>query len=300
MSDMAFAQEGIVVLLDGFDAGAVLEAIPKYRVTRICVAPPQLYQLVDHPARATTDTSSLLQILYTGCAASPQRIARALEAFGPILTQAYGMTEAMGITTLTPPEHATPRLLTTVGKPLPIVELTIRDPATDEAVPEGRTGEICVRSPFVMDGYWRDPEATARALRGGWLHTGDVGYLDATGHLHLVDRLASMIKSRGIKVYPATVEDVLLAHPTVAQAAVYRVVDKDEVEHVHATVVPQRGRSIDPAELRLHLEHKLSATHVPAQIEVRDTLPALDSGKPDKRRLSLEAERAAGWRAAEG
>jgi fatty-acyl-CoA synthase len=206
------------------------------------------------------------------------------------------MTEAMAISTLGPPAHRNPKLLTTVGLPLPVVQLGIRDPRTGEDLPAGQSGEICVRSPFLMDGYWRDPEATAQTLRGGWLHTGDIGYLDDEGYLHLVDRLARMIKTRGVKVYPATIEDVLLAQPTVAQAAVYRAVDTDQVEHVYAAVEPRRGATIDPAELRVQVERKLSATHAPVRIIVLDALPLLDSGKPDERRLRFEAEIAAGWR----
>lgn len=295
-SDLALSRDGTVVLLDAFDPGEVLSAIAKYRVTRLCLAPPQLYQLVEHPARATTDTSSLQQILYTGCAASPARIQRAIEAFGPILTQVYGMTEAMGVTMLLPPAHASAELLATVGRPLPRVQLAIREPGSDVDLPAGQTGEVCVHSPFNMLGYWRDPEATARTVRDGWLRTGDVGYLDEAGYLHLVDRLASMIKSRGIKVYPTTIEDVLLAHPAVEQAAVYKVVDDREVEHVHAAVAIRRGAHVDADELRLHVERNLSATHAPAKISLLDALPLLDSGKPNKRRLSLDAEITAGWR----
>lgn len=295
-SDLAFLRDGVVVLLDTFDAGAVLAAIAEYRVTRVTLAPPQLYQLVEHPARPTTDMSSLQQILYQGCAASAPRLVRALEALGPILTQLYGMTEAMGISVLLASEHANPRLRMTVGRPLPQVEVAIRAPDSDSDLEVGETGEVCVRSPFIMAGYWHDPVATARTIRGGWLRTGDLGYMDSDGYLHLVDRLASMIKTRGIKVYPTTIEDVLLSHRAVAQAAVYKVVDNDSVEHVHAAVAVRGGAKVDPDELREHVERNLSATHAPVKISILDTLPLLDTGKPNKRRLSQDAEMSAGWR----
>jgi fatty-acyl-CoA synthase len=293
--NFVLATGGNVVLHDGFDPAVVLAAIARHRVTRLSLAPPQLYQLVDHPARATTDVSSLQQIIYSACAAAPRRIAQAMEAFGPVLTQVYGSSEAAGISILGPSEHGTPKLLTTAGRPLPIVEVAIRDPqGADLSV--GQAGEICVRSPFMMSSYWRDPEATARALRAGWLHTGDVGYLDDEGYLHLVDRLAGGIKTPGMMVYPASIEEVLLAHPTVTQAAAFKVVDADEVEHVYAAVVPHHGGTVDVAELRFLVEHKLSMQHAPAEIIVLDALPLLGTGKPNKRLLSFEAEIAAGWR----
>ncbi|WP_394849573.1 AMP-binding protein [Pendulispora brunnea] len=292
--DAALAGEGSVVLHEGFDATRVLDAVAKHRVTRLYVATPQLYQLVDHPARATTDTSSIRQLVYTGCTASPRRLAHAVEAFGPVLIQMYGMTEAWAISVLPPPDHFQPKLLTTVGRPLPGVQVAIRDPHTGEDLPRGQTGEVCVCSPYIMDGYWRNPELTARALRAGWLHTGDLGYLDDEGYLHLVDRLGSMIKTRGIKVYPAAVENALLTHPAVAHAAVYGVADADEVEHVHAAVVPYAGAAVDVNALREHVERALTAGHAPVAISILAELPLLESGKPDKRRLRFEAEVAAG------
>jgi fatty-acyl-CoA synthase len=294
-ADKELVGNGAVVLHDGFEASAVLAAIAKHRVTRLYLAPPQLYQLVDQLPRTSTDTSSLKQIIYAGCTASPRRITRALDAFGPILAQLYGTTEGGMISMLLPSEH-TPKLLTTVGRP--IHGVAIRDERTGEDLRVGQTGEVCVRR--TMDGYWRDPEATRQRFRDGWFHTGDVGYLDDEGYLHLVDRVARMIKSRGIKVYPAAIEGVLLEDTAVAQASVYGVVDTDAVEHVYATVVPYEGAAVDPERLCAAVERKLSGTHVPARIIVRDKLPLLDSGKPDERSLRFEAEVAAGWRQPSG
>ena len=293
-TDAVLMSEGTVVLHQGFDPAAALAAISKYRITRLCLTPPQLYKLVEYLTRATTDISSVQQIIYSGCIASPRRIAQALEVFGPILTQVYGMAETTAISMLGSADHKNPKLLMTVGRP--VVEMAIRDPRTQEDLPAGQTGEVCVRSLAMMEGYWHDPEATAKRLRDGWLRTGDVGYLDSEGYLHLVDRLDRMIKTQGIKVYPATVEDVLLAHPTVGQAAVFKVVDADEIEHIYAAVVPRHGATVDPAELRVYIERELSAAYVPVEISVLDALPLMESGKPDTRRLSFEVERAAGWR----
>jgi fatty-acyl-CoA synthase len=293
-ADMAMSCGSTIVLHDGFDAARVLEAICKHRVTRLYLTPPQLYQLVDHPARATTDLSSLNAIMYTGCTASPSRLAQAVEAFGPILLQVYGASEALSVSMLLPPDHLDPKRLSSVGRPPGVVEVSIRDPHTAEALPLGQTGEVCVRSPVVMRGYWQNPALTAQTLRNDWLHTGDVGYMDDEGYLYLVDRLASMIKRAGLKLYPATIENVLLSHPSVAQAAVYGVADADNLEHVHASVVLRPGHEIDSAELREHVARSLSPAHAPAAIAVLAELPSLDSGKPDKRRLRFDAEIAAG------
>lgn len=294
--DVTLGLGGVVVLRDGFEAADVLATVSKYRVTHLYVTPPQLYQLVDHPTRVGSDLSSLRLVGYAGCTATPAKIARAAEAFGPILSQVYGLTEAAGISSLLGADHLDPKLLGTVGRPFPLVEIAIRDPQTGEDLPVGKSGEICVRTPFMMEGYWCDAELTAQKLRGGWLHTGDVGFVDDGGYLHLIDRLAGMIKTNGIKVYPSTVESALLGHPAVAQAAVYGVTDAENVEHVQAAVVLSRGAAIDPAELRDHVQSALSHVNVPIGITLLDELPLSATGKPDKRRLRFEFETAAGWR----
>ncbi|MGW4130847.1 AMP-binding protein [Amycolatopsis japonica] len=288
--DDAVASGGMIVLHEGFDAGAVLEAVERHRVNRVYLATPQLYDLLDHPALGTTDHSSLRELYYGGSPASPVRLSRAAEVFGAKLIQIYGTTESWVIAALSPEEHLKPELLTTVGKAVPFVQVGIRDPHVRHELPAGKTGEICVRSPMMMDGYWKRPDLTSRVLIDGWLHTGDVGYLDENGYLYLVDRLADMIKTNGIKVYPAEVENALLAHPDVAQAAVFGVADEDNVEYMHAIAVPRRGRDVDPADLAAQVARVLSPSHVPAEIRLRAELPLTDAGKPDKLRLREEAK----------
>lgn len=173
-ADFALAAGGTVVLQDGFAAEEVLGAVERHRVSRAYLPPHLLHRLLDHPLLAATGTGSLRRVGYTGCAPSPRRLAEATRRLGRVLHQTYSLTETGPISRLSPDEHLDPRLLTTAGRPYPDTEVRILD---EEGVPlpPGRTGEICVRTPTAMAGYWRDPELTARVLREGWLHTGDLG-----------------------------------------------------------------------------------------------------------------------------
>jgi len=288
--DDVVAAGGTVILHQGFDAGAVLRAVEQHRVTRLYLAAPQLYALLDHPDLAGTDHSSLSDLYYGGCPASPDRLAQAVEVFGPVLAQIYGTTESSVIAALDKEEHLKPELLGTVGRPMPFVQVSIRDPEDGRELPAGENGEIVVNSPMVMDGYWNEPDLTARTLTDGWMRTGDIGHLDADGYLHLVDRMAGVVKTGGIKVYPAEVENVLLRRDDVAQAAVFGATGDDAVEHVHAVVVPRAGADVDPDRLRADVSRALSPSHAPDRVELRGELPLTDAGKPDKLRLQAAAE----------
>jgi fatty-acyl-CoA synthase len=290
MADAVLASEGTIVLHEGFSPGEVLRCVSAHRITRMFVAGPQLYELLEHPALGATDTSSLRQILYGGTPASPARLAQAVEAFGPVLVQTYGTTETWEIGTLRQQDHLDPALLSTSGRISPGAEVVVLEPDGDHEVPVGAIGEVCVRSPGMLSGYWQDPDLTARALRGGWFHTGDLGFFDIRGYIHLVGRLADVIKYSGIKIYPVEVENVLLEQEGVAQAAVYGVLDADNVEHVHATVVRRPGAEVTVAELRDRVAKVLSPLHAPAVVTFSPALPLISSGKPDKRRLRAEAQ----------
>ncbi|MFI9051725.1 class I adenylate-forming enzyme family protein [Streptomyces sp. NPDC053427] len=299
MADATIASGGSVVLHEEFEAGAFLEAMSAHRVTRTFLAVPHIYALLDHPAFASADLTSLQQLVYGGCPASPARLEQALRAFGPALIQTYGTTESWGISVLTPPDHLRPELLGAAGRPIPGVAVVIRDPETGRELPPAATGEVCVQSPVMMDGYWGDDDRSRSALRDGWLYTGDIGCLDDEGYLYLVGRLDDVIKSKGEKVHPAAVESALLSHPRVSQAAVFGVRDGDKVDHVHATVVlydgpdgnPGSGQEPDSwlATLREHVTTTLSPFHAPAVIALRERMPLTASGKPDKQLLRTEA-----------
>ncbi len=289
MADAALATGGMLFLYQDFEPGAVLEAIAEHRISRVFWAAPQIYQVLDHPTLGQTDTSSLSLILYGGTPASRDRLAQGLRVFGPVFVQTYGTTETWEIGTLSRQDHLDPALLGSSGCPSPGTRVVVRDPDTGTELPAGETGEICVQSPGMLNGYWNDPVLTARTLSGGWFRTGDLGYFDERGYLHLIDRLAHVIKYNGVKVYPTAVENALLRHPDVAQAAAFGVADSDRVEHVHAAVVPRAGRAVTEAELRQHIALSLSAEYVPHVITLRSELPFISSGKLDKQRLKREA-----------
>ncbi|WBB80362.1 AMP-binding protein [Micromonospora sp. WMMD882] len=287
-ADDTLASGGVVVLHDGFDAGAVLDAVAEHRVTRLLVSPSQLYLLLDHPAIDRADLSSVRVLSYTGAPASPERLALAAKRFGPVLLQVYGTSEAAAISMLTPVEHGDPALLGTAGRPV-FAEVRVRDETDGRDLPTGGVGEIQVRTSYGMTRYVADPELTARTLRDGWFHTGDLGFLDANGYLTICGRRGEVIKTNGIKIYPAVVERALMTHPGVAQAAVFAVVDGDRVEHLHAAVVPRDGHDLTGDELREHVATRLSGKQAPARFHLRAALPLTGIGKPDKARLAAEA-----------
>ncbi|MEU5545988.1 AMP-binding protein [Streptomyces sioyaensis] len=295
MADRTLQAGGTVVLLDDFDPATALAAIERERITDLFLLPPLLYQLMDHPDAQHTDTSSLRLLTYGGCQASPARIADAVRAFGPVLVQGYGQNEAGGISVLTQDDHdpERPDRLRTAGKALPGVEVAIRDESGRD-LPAGEHGEVCVRSDMIMQGYWKQPELTAEVLRDGWLHTGDIGFLDDEGYLTIVDRLKDMIVVVGGHVYTTELEDLLNSHPQVLQSAVFGVRDADRMERVHAAVVRAPGSSVDAAQLCTMVRTERGAMYEPARVTFVDALPLTDAGKPDKKELRRQAEQEAG------
>ncbi|MCB5909488.1 AMP-binding protein [Streptomyces pinistramenti] len=293
MADNTLNAGGTLVLLDDFDPAAALAAIERERITDLFLLPPLLYQLMDHPDAQHTDTSSLRRLTYGGCQASPARIADAIRAFGPVLMQGYGQNEAGGISILLPEDHdlERPDRLRSAGKVLAEVEVAIRDEQGRD-LPAGEHGEVCVRSEMIMQGYWKQPELTAEVLRDGWLHTGDIGFLDADNYLTIVDRIKDMIVVVGGHVYTTELEDLLNTHPEVQQSAVFGVRDADRMEQVHAVVIPVPGSGVDAQQLRDMVRAERGAMYEPAHVTFADALPLTDAGKPDKKLLRVQAEAA--------
>ncbi|MFK0265895.1 AMP-binding protein [Streptomyces angustmyceticus] len=295
LADATLAAGGTVVLHRAFDPAAVLAAVARHRITHLWLLPPLLYRLLDDPALPTTDLGSLTRISYGGCAASPARLARAAEVFGPVLFGMYGQAEAMSITEARPEDHLRtgPGGRITAGRALPGVTLAVRD-ADGRDLPAGERGEVHVRSAAVMNGYWKQPGETAQVLAAdGWLRTGDVGVLDDEGRLYLVDRIKDVIIVVGGHVHPAEVEDLLHTHPAVAHCAVYGVRGADETEEVHAAVVPAPGRTVDAAGLRAFVTEHKGALYAPAAVRVLDAIPLTPVGKPDRTLLRATAATAA-------
>ncbi|MFH8590626.1 AMP-binding protein [Streptomyces rimosus] len=294
MADVTLREHGLVVLLEDFDPAEVLATIEREKITHLFLLPPLLYRLTDHPDAATTDTSSLRCLTYGGCQSSPARIADAIRRFGPVLVQFYGQNEAGGISVLPAEDHDPDNLerLRSAGRVLPNVEVAVRD-ENGRDLPRGEHGEICIRSASIMQGYWKQPALTAEVLRDGWLHTGDIGFLDADDYLTIVDRIKDMIVVVGGHVYTTELEDLLNSHPGVLQSAVFGVRDEDRMEQVYATVVLADGADVDADQLRAMVREARGAMYEPAHIEFVEQLPLTDAGKPDKKQLRAQATRTA-------
>jgi len=276
---------GTHAMLPRFTPETFLAAIERYRVTVTVVVPAMLNALLESAAFDRFDLSSL-ELLCYGASPMPEALlGRAMAQLpGVRFLQSYGMTELSPVATMLGPEDhelagGRPERLRSVGRAVPNADLKVVD-AEDSPLPEGEVGEICVRGPMVMQGYWQQPELSEETLRGGWMHTGDAGYLDADGYLFLVDRVKDMIISGGENVYSAAVENVLYGHPDVLECAVIGVPSERWGEAVHAVVVPRPGAALDGAALDDHCRRTLAGFECPKSYELRaEPLPRSGAGK---------------------
>jgi acyl-CoA synthetase (AMP-forming)/AMP-acid ligase II len=283
---LQLAVGGASVILPAFEPQAVLEAIALHRVTSTTMVPTMLQMVIDHPALATYDVRSLRTLLYAASPMGEALLARALRALPrTAFIQAYGMTELSPITTLlTPEEHREGPQRRSIGRAAAHAEVRIVD-GGDREVPRGTVGEIVCRGAHVMLGYWNKPEETAEALRGGWMHTGDAGYMDDDGYIHLVDRLKDMIITGGSNVYSAEVENAIGSHPAVAAAAVIGIPDATWGERVHAVIVRKPGHALTAEEIRAHCRSLIADYKAPRTCEFVDALPLSGAGKVLKNEL---------------
>ncbi len=256
---------GTAVLPDGLE---VPRAIERHRVTAALMPPARLHRMLDAPA----DLRSLRAVVIGGSPAGPHLLRAATQRLGPIVWQGYGQGEAGVISMLTPKDIITGHD-DTVGRPMPAVQVAERD------------GEIYVRSPHLMIGYWNDPEQTREVLHDGWLRTRDLGYLDDEGYLRLTGRARDVIMVNAEVCYAGAIERVLAEHPQVAQAYVVGAPDQETGEAVHAFVVPAGGSAPDDDALRALVRERLSANSVPATVKVITEVPLGPGGKPDKNAL---------------
>ncbi|UVE17112.1 long-chain-fatty-acid--CoA ligase [Pseudomonas sp. LS44] len=289
-----FITGGTHVVLPAFTPQGALEVIAKEQINEILLAPTMIQMMLDwrdsHADARDLDLGSLRSVTYGASPITPALLDRARAAFPSAgFAQGYGMTELAPIATTLEakfhtPEHQASGKMYSAGMPACCVEVAIVD-AEDHEVPRGTVGEIVVRGPNVMLGYWKKPEATAQALRNGWMHTGDGGYMDTDGFVFVCDRLKDMIVSGGENVYSAEVETAIASHPAVAQGAVIGIPSDRWGETVHAVVVLKPGASVSEAEIAAHCRERIAGYKVPRSVEFRDALPLSGVGKVLKTEL---------------
>ena len=285
----ARAAHQLIPDMSSFDPLRILDLIRAYGVTNTWMVPTQIVMLTE-AAAPDPDLPSLQYVVYGGAPMTAAATERALRRFGPIFVQLYGQGETpMTATVLRRGDHR-PELFGSAGRARPGVEVAIQDVGGKPLVP-GDVGEVVVRGAPVMSGYWGRPDATAESLRGGWLHTGDLGRLTDDGVLYLLDRTKDMIISGGSNVYAVEVEQVLSAHPDVGDVAVIGVPDDLWGEMVVAVVVPARG-DIDTAVLERHCRASLAGYKIPRRWLQVESLPRNAYGKVVKRDLRARLETA--------
>jgi long-chain acyl-CoA synthetase len=275
-----------------YEPTRMLEAIQKHRVTLALLIPTMLNMVLNHPEFDSFDVSSLRVISYGAAPIPGALLRRALDKLPCDFIQGYGMTELSPLCAMLPPEDhvrdgtpAQEKRLRAAGIPIYTAEVRVVN-EQDEEVPRGVVGEICARGPMVMKGYWKQPEATAEALRGGWMHTGDAGYMDEDGYIYLVDRTKDMIVTGGENVYSVEVEAALYEHPAVLEAAVIGIPDGDWGEAVHAVVHLKAGQQATVDELCHHCHSLIANYKCPKSISFSEQeLPKSGAGKILKRDL---------------
>ncbi|HWH29937.1 MAG TPA: AMP-binding protein [Mycobacteriales bacterium] len=269
------------VLMRWFDPAQFVALVEQHRVQQAALVPSMIGMLLGQPLEEH-DLSCLERVSSGG---GPLAVELALELErrvpGLEVREGYGCTETSGLIA-TQPVHE--RRLGSVGRPVTGIEVRIED-LDGHPLPPGEDGEICVRGPLVMRGYWQSPEATAQAVRDGWFHTGDVGHLDDDGWLHVVDRLKDLVIRNGFNVYPRDVEDALLAHPEIAAAAVVGRPDPRVGEEVVAFVQLAPGSGLTPDDVVAFAKQHLSAAKYPREVHVVDAVPLTSVLKTDRKAL---------------
>lgn len=274
------------VLLHRFDPLAVAQALERYRVTWWYSIAPMNVAVMQLPGVEAMDFSALRRNTVTSFGiAYTEELARQWKRFTPNCISseaAYGLSETHTMDTSMPGDAIR---WGTHGKPLPGNEVRIIDPETGEPLPAGEVGEITIRGPGNFKGYWNKPEATARTLKNGWVHTGDMGRIDADGYLTFIGRFKEMIKVSGYSVFPEEVEAILIKHPAVAQAAVIGVPDPQKGEVVRAFIVTRPGRQIAAEDLVQWSRENMASYKAPREVRFIEALPATGAGKVLRRML---------------
>jgi long-chain acyl-CoA synthetase len=274
-----------VALLRWFNPEAVLSTIETFRATSMSGVPTMFVYLLHYPEAGRFDTRSM-RVWGSGAAPLPLEIVEPFERkFGGVLLEGYGLTEASPV--VSAHRLSGMRKLGSVGQPIPGVLVAIQDD-DGRPLPTGEVGEVCVKGPNVMAGYYRNPAETARAIRGGWLHTGDMGRLDADGFLFIVERKKDLIIRGGFNVYPREVEEALYAFPKTAEAAVVGMADPVMGEDVLAFVVLKDGETATAAEVMAFCETRIARFKCPKEVRFVASLPKSPVGKILKKELRTQ------------
>jgi acyl-CoA synthetase (AMP-forming)/AMP-acid ligase II len=275
------------ILLESFIPHEVLGVIEKYGITKTAMVPAMIQVLLSEPGCEQTNFSSLGHIVYGGSPISQSLLKKAIATFSCNFVQVYGMTETGNCAVcLSVDDHASanPNRLKSVGKPFPGVSLIILN-HDGEPLADGQVGEICIKSPANMIGYWKLPEATTKTLVDGYIHTGDAGYFDEEGYLHICDRIKDMICYGGENIYPAEIENILYEHPAIAEVAVIGVPDEYRGETVKAIVVLKTGINATALDIINFVRGKIADFKLPRSVEFTESLPKTPSGKLQKGKL---------------
>ncbi|MET0727000.1 MAG: AMP-binding protein [Acidimicrobiales bacterium] len=286
-----FAGVKLVMPQGRFTPEDALALIQDHRVTVWATVPTMVWRVCEHPDRHEYDTSSVRSVAFGG-SPSADELQRMIRDTFPNVTStsnAYGLTETSSVATVISGQDAIERP-TSVGPPVPTVHVKVVD-AEGREVPIGDAGEVCISGPIVMAGYWNKPEATAEALRDGWLHTGDIGHVDDDGFVYITDRKKDMIIRAGENIYCVEIEQRLVTHPRIADAAIIGVPHPELGEEVKAVVQVEDGEKLTEAEVRQWVADGLAAFKVPAYVDITtDRLPRNASGKLLKNVLRGEGD----------
>jgi long-chain acyl-CoA synthetase len=276
------------VLLPYFDPKLVFEAIEKYQVTHFTGVPAMFHALLNHPDADQYDLSSLT-ICISGSAPLPTTTIQAFaEKFNCPIFEGYGLSEAAPV--VTAPRLNDPVKIGSVGRPLPGVEVRVVD-ENDQPLPPGEVGELVVRGPNITKGYHNLPDETSKVLKNGWLYTGDMARIDEDGYVFIVDRKKDVIIRGGFNIYPRDLEELLLQHPAVAEAAVIGIPSEAMGEEVMAYVVKRPKAEVTEAELIAYCQERLAKYKTPRYIKIVGHMPKNLIGKIDKKALRAQAEK---------
>lgn len=283
---VSLASGSRLVILRDLIPAQVLDLLQREKINHAFFVPAVILMLMQAPEMAGADLSNMRTVSYGASPIAEELLVKARARFGCDFLQFYGMTETCGAGTFLPPEAHDPALnkLRSCGKPWPGVEVKVVDDKGQEVAP-GQVGEIVIKAPVVMKGYWKRPDATAEAVKDGWMHTGDAAYMDEDGYFFIYDRVKDMIVSGGENIYPAEVENAIFSHPDVADVAVIGVPDDKWGESVKAIVIVKPGSEQNAESIIAHTRERLAGYKCPKTVDFVEAIPRNASGKILRREL---------------